>query len=602
MSLQDKRPAPIRQRLLAPVYLRALVRRHEVWLVTLAVLVGALAGFCVWMMTMATRFAHKILFNITGPGRLSGADHIIWWRVLIIPAMGGVILGLFNLNLHRGRRAQPVDPIEANALHGGRMSLRDSCVVGFQTFVSNGCGASVGLEAGFTQLAAAFGARIGAIFRVRREDQRILVGCGAGAAIGAAFHAPMAGSFYAFELILGNYSLANLAPIVVATISAIGVTHILGYETHLLVFPASEVFAWQDVPPIIVLALISALLGIAIMKGVAQAEQVFTRYVFQAWMRPAIAGVIVGCLALVTPTVLSGGHAAMRLVYDGHFTFVVAASFLLFKILASCISIGAGFRGGLFFASLYIGALTGAVFNGILQKASIAVLAPQFAIIVGMAAMATAIIGSPMAMICLALEMTGNFQLAVGVLLANMISMLTVRRLFGYSFATWRFHLRGETIHSALDVSWMRRLNVGGLMRAADAVMAPNTLIGEARARLPLGAACSIVVADESQNYVGIVQSNDLHNLAHPADAPITILAMLGDDFLIPSMNIREAVHVFSIAEADTLAVLASDVDRKCLGILSEKYALKRYAKELDRNRQEWAGEARINRNLPPIL
>lgn len=599
MSLDNHRTRPASQRFLAPLHLRALVRRHEVWLVALAVSVGALAGLCVWLMTLTTRLAHKILFNISGSGRLSGVEHIIWWRVLIIPALGGLVLGLYNWSRHRKRGAQPVDPIEANALHGGRMSVLDSCVVAFQTFLSNGCGASLGLEAGFTQLAAAFGSRIGAAFRVRKEDLRILVGCGAGAAIGAAFNAPMAGSFYAFELILGSYSLANVAPIVVATLSAIGMTHLLGYETQLLTLPAFETFEGQDVPPVIALAVICALLGIVIMKGVAQAELIFQKFVANAWLRPMTGGVVVGCLALYSPTVLSGGHAAMGLVYDGQFTLFVAASFLLVKIIASCVSIGAGFRGGLFFASLYIGALTGDIFHAILRLVGAAHFPPQFAITVGMAAMATAIIGSPMAMVCLALEMTGDFALAIAVLLANVMAMLTVRRLFGYSFATWRFHLRGETIRSALDVSWMRRLNVKSMMRAPDAVMTCDTSIRQARSSIPLGAARGVVVVDAAQNYVGIVQLSDLHHDVHPGDEKIASLTMLQHHFLTLSMNIQEAVHIFSLAEADALAVVESCTDRRLLGILTEKYALRRYAEELDRNRREWAGEARLRRDDP---
>ncbi len=108
------------------------------------------------------------------------------------------------------RRA--VDPIEANALYGGRMSLNDSLIVVAQTMVSNGVGASVGLEAGYTQIGSALASRLGRSFRLRRNDLRLLVGCGAAGAIAAAFNAPLTGAFYAFELVIGTYSLATLAP------------------------------------------------------------------------------------------------------------------------------------------------------------------------------------------------------------------------------------------------------------------------------------------------------------------------------------------------------------------------------------------------------
>ena len=120
--------------------------------------------------------------------------------------------------LARAHLKRPVDPIEANALHGGRMSIRDSLIVALQTIVSNGFGASVGLEAGYTQMVAGIASRLGINFRLRRADLRMLVGCGAAGAIAAAFGAPLTGAFYGFELIIGTYTAATLAPVLTASI------------------------------------------------------------------------------------------------------------------------------------------------------------------------------------------------------------------------------------------------------------------------------------------------------------------------------------------------------------------------------------------------
>ena len=127
-----------------------------------------------------------------------------------------VLLGLALMLLGRWRPAREVDPIEANALHGGRMSLRGSFIVTLQTIWSSGVGASVGLEAGYTQLASGFASWIGQAFRLRRRDLRVLVGCGAAGAIAGAFGAPLGGAFYAFELVIGSYSVTSLAPVGIA--------------------------------------------------------------------------------------------------------------------------------------------------------------------------------------------------------------------------------------------------------------------------------------------------------------------------------------------------------------------------------------------------
>ena len=146
-------------------------------------------------------------------------------RALLVPSLGGLLLGVAFLLLLRWRPAREIDPIEANALHGGRMSFRGSVIVALQTIWSSGVGASVGLEAGYTQLASGLAASLGRGFHLRRADQRIMVGCGAAAAIAGAFGAPLAGAFYAFELVIGGYTPASLTPVGVAAVVGYFVAH-----------------------------------------------------------------------------------------------------------------------------------------------------------------------------------------------------------------------------------------------------------------------------------------------------------------------------------------------------------------------------------------
>src|ERR1700732_1770322 len=188
----------------APRRLRAFVRAHETSLVVLAALVGALGGLVVVAMSAAVDALHVVLFNLEAGDRLSSQLKIDPLRALLVPSLGGLLLGIAFLLLLRWRPAREIDPIEANALHGGRMSFRGSVIVALQTIWSSGVGASVGLEAGYTQLSSGLAASLGRGFHLRRADQRLMVGCGAAGAIAGAFGAPLAGRFYAFELVIGG--------------------------------------------------------------------------------------------------------------------------------------------------------------------------------------------------------------------------------------------------------------------------------------------------------------------------------------------------------------------------------------------------------------
>lgn len=155
--------------------LRAMFRRGELGLVILAVFIGIAAGLLVALIGALSTALHVLVFGVE---RLSSSD-LSGWIVLAGPIIGGIVLGLIIFILSKTRKKPMVDPIEANALHGGRLSLTDSIIVCVQNIVSNGFGASVGLEAGYTQVASGVASKIGIKLKLRRGDMRILVGCGA---------------------------------------------------------------------------------------------------------------------------------------------------------------------------------------------------------------------------------------------------------------------------------------------------------------------------------------------------------------------------------------------------------------------------------------
>ena len=575
----------------APQTLRALVRTNEIWLVALAAVVGVAAGLLVVAMNVGTQVLHELLFRIDSHERLSSAGRLDPLRALLVPSLGGLALGVLGLVVARWwARGRAVDPIEANALLGGRMSLGDSIVVTLQTMLSNGVGASVGLEAGYTQIGSAVASRLGASFRLRRNDLRVLVGCGAAAAIGSAFNAPLTGAFYAFELIIGTYSIGTLAPVVVASILAIAVVRLILGDIGGYSLSIPTTIAPIDYIPVLGLAVLCALVGIAIMRSVTLTEDLFRRSRVPNWLRPAVGGLVVGLLALITPQVLSAGHGALHVGIDAQYPLGYIAMLVVLKSVASAVSLGSGFRGGLFFASLFLGAMLGKLFAAVLAFTANGALPEIVFAVVGMSGLATAIVGGPLTMSFLALESTGSLPMTIAVLVASVISALTVRRTFGYSFATWRFHLRGEAIRSAVDIGWMRNLTVGRMMRRDIRTVRADTTIAAFRRDFPLGATQRVVAVDAAERYAGIVLVPEAHAADSEAQRVGDILHYK-DDILLPNMTVKEAIAVFEAAESDALAVVDGKESRRVLGLLTEQYALRRYSEELDRRRRELSGE-----------
>lgn len=569
--------------------LRALVRASEVGFVLLASFIGVLAGLCVLAMGWATQTLHELIFRIPEGQHLSTTQGIAPALVLAGPALGGLLFGLASWLVFR-KRSQPVDPIEANALHGGRMSLTDSFIVAVQTSASSGVGASVGLEAGYTQIASGLASRIGALFRLRRADLRLLVGCAAGGAIGAAFDAPLTGAFYAFELILGSYSIAAFVPVMAATFTATVTRRMLDPMLTSAQPPMIGSFTAADLPSLILLGIFCGLAGIAVMRGATLIEAGFRRSRVPVFLRPAIGGLGVGALALYSPAVFSAGHGAVHMYLSLEQSLPQIALLLLAKALASSISIGSGFRGGLFFASLLLGVLAGRLYAGGLALVSWGGAAdPTLYALVGMSALAVSIVGGPMTMTLLALEMTGDLKLTLAVLGAAGAASLVTRRLFGFSFATWRFHLRGENIRSAHDIGWLRELTVATLMRLEVPQVEADLPVAEARRKYPPGSTNYLVAVEADGAYAGMVPPA----LLYQEEPPETVRALLRceDRTLLAGTTIRDALALFDEAETDTLAVVADRESRRLVGILSEAHAIRRYGEEVSSRNRELTGE-----------
>ncbi|MGC2776972.1 MAG: chloride channel protein [Bradyrhizobium sp.] len=564
--------------------LRALLRSNEFYLIPLALVIGVATGGIVTVMSLIAQLAHMLIYGIPIDVRLSANAWVNPVIAVTAPALGGLALGIMEWLRRRWKIAPAVDPVEANALRGGRLSMRDSVVVSGQTLVSNGSGASVGLEAGYTQIGAGIASLLGQYLTLRRNDMRLILGCGAAAAIAAAFGAPITGAFYACELIVGVYSVGSAAPILAASLAGALTSQYLAGAPYSIEIQKVGAVGFEQYVALFVLALLVSGIGIVVMRASPAVERLFVR--IPVWLRPAIGGVCVGAMAIVTPQVLAAGHGAMLLDLHREMAVGFIATIIVLKLAACLISLASGFRGGLFFASLFIGSLLGKLFAGLLAMAGVGLaLDPVVAMLTGMATLGVAIVGGPLTMSFLVLEMTRSVDVTAVVLAACIVTSVCVRVLFGHSFSTWRLHLRGEAIRSANDVGWLRNLTVERLMRSDVGKVPTTTTIAACRREFALGTRQAVVVVNNSDDYCGLVSLPDLFSgeLDSIADEiQVVELAKYFDVVLLPEMNVKTAMKIFDDSGAEVLAVLESENSRKVIGFLTESFARRRYVEEID--------------------
>ncbi|HEU5046983.1 MAG TPA: chloride channel protein [Rickettsiales bacterium] len=577
--------------------LQKLLRENQPVQLVLCMTMGVIVGAMTVLLHHLVVLLHGATFMLAPGEHLSNASYINTLRIICVPVLGGVVTGLFFMLLAKINLREIVDPIEANAIHGGRMSLRQSLALLASTLFSNTSGASLGMEAGYTQIGAGLSSWIGKRLNLRREDMRILVAAGAGAAISAAFNAPMAGAFYGFELVLGGYTAAALPQVAVCTIAATLCMRLFSNGEPIFSLPLDVPTIHLGLYPVFILiGLLSGVVGIGTMKLVTFFEHTFRRLAMPDWLRPALGGLALALLALAFPQVLGSGEGAIDNHLHHSWPFFALMGLLAAKMTASAVSIGSGFRGGLFSSSLFLGCILGQLF-GVLSGASSAepsALIDTF-MLVGIGGVSASIVGAPVTIMLLVLEMSGNFSATVAVLVGILFATVVTRYCFGYSFSTWRFHLRGLRITGAQDIGWVNELTMATLMQPGTQTVPSTMTLAALRVLIPAESGKPAFIVDPEGRYIGVADITTIHrtDLNEKVDSiQAGDIAKAKDCFLLPRDNIRRSLELFSSSQQEDLPVLDSADKRRVIGQVSESRMLRRYAQELEARNLAHSGAA----------
>lgn len=574
--------------------LRQTARNDELFLLLLAVVAGAVASVGVIALRELVVLFHHYLYGVPAVEHALQGAVLVWWRPALVLGAGGVVYGLVALLMKRWRPADPLDVIEANALHGGNLPLWDGLIIAFLTVTAVGLGASVGLEAGVTQLGAAAASWMGRRCKMNRTAMRTLVGCGAAAAIAAAFNAPIAGIFYALELVIGGYAVTALVPVAVAAITGTLTAHLMFDVDPIYFIVTPPMLNSADYGLFALLGLLAAGVGVIVMRLATLVEGAFKRARIPGWLRPGIGGLVLATIGYSFPQVLGSGHGALDETLNGDVAIQLLLALLAAKAVASAVSIGSGFRGGLFSASLLLGSVLGSAYWGICFHFFPTHVAVHSAYaVVGIGVVAASVIGAPLTMILLVFETTSDYTMTIGVAIGVMVATVVTRRLFGFSFSTWRFHLRGVPLKGAFDIGRMYDMTVRRILHRDILTVSAGAKLDAVvhallSARQPLA-----FVQREDGTFVGIVDSKELQaKLKEEGQQDVTAEAIAHPQthLLTPDDRLSTAMSLFESTEFEVLAVVKSKIDPRLVGSIHEADLLRCYVEEADRMRREELG------------
>jgi len=542
------------------------------WQITL--LWAALAGFLGAMASMVfsalSEGVHELLTG-SSAGVVESMRHLPWWGCLLVPTLGGAAAGLVLLYGSRLTRSQSsTDYMEAIVIGNGRVPVRASLVKSTAALFSIGSGGSIGREGPMVQLSAVAASLLGRWRLFTGPQLRLLVACGASAGIASAYNAPIAGSFFVAEIILGSIAMESLGPLAVSAVVATLTIRVLTAAQVMYRVPEFQLNSPWEMGPYVLLGLLTGTLAPMFLRSLKQAEEFFLSLRLPIVARLALGGLAVGAIAINVPQVCGNGYSVVVQILNGPVVWKVLLGVVACKWLATMASFGSGAPGGVFTPSLFMGASAGYLFGGAVHAVWPAGAAnPGAFALVGMGAFLSAASRAPVMAVIMLFEMTLSYDIILPLMLCSVIAYYTAKGLAGESL--YSASLRRKAAEEPEPLLPAGR--VSDLMRADPPTIPAAARFAEIARTFLSVRVNNLYVRDDEGRFLGAVSLHDIKPyLGQPELAELVIARdILREDFprIGPDRTLSDALGMFLGFTAERLPVVAPDSGR-LLGSLAK--------------------------------
>jgi len=555
-------------------------------MVVMAVIIGVVGGFgAILFRWLVDVFQGLVLGR--GEHTVDLLAGLPWWRIVLLPVIGGVIVGPLVHFLAREARGHGVpEVIGAIVFRKGIIRPIVAAVKIVASAITIACGGSVGREGPIVQIGAAMASTLGQWFHFSPQRLRTMIGCGAAAGIAATFNAPIAGAFFALEILLRDFAVVTFAPIIVASVIATAVSrHFLG-DTPAFPVPGFEMNGPIELPLYLVLGLVVGLVSLAYVRTLYFAEDRFEKLRFPTPLKPLLGAVPLGLLCIWFPQVYGVGYGSMVEALEGNLDLTLMAILVVVKLVAVCLTLGSGYSGGIFAPALFLGGMTGgacgALANLIWPELNVPVGA--FAM-VGMAAMVGAATGGPLTAILILFEMTGEYRVILPLMLTSVTGALVHRSLLKDSIFTLKFTREGRKLDLGRESAILREYHAEDIMDVN-----PETIVHDASLDVVIQHFLDAdlehyYVTDAAGHLVGRISIHDVKDILHERNLGRVLLAA---DLVTEPASVVYRIDnledcLLHLGQEDTvdLPVLTSEENPVLVGLITRKAILEVYNREV---------------------
>ncbi len=567
---------------------RAKMTEHS-FMVVVALVIGLIGGFGAIAVRAMIKWVSSLSFSGTGTV-LANIVASPWYVKLLAPAVGGCVVGPLIYFLAREAKGHGVPEVmQSILLRGGAIRPRVAFVKALASSITIGSGGSVGREGPIVQIGASLGSSMGQFFRVSSQRMKTFVGCGAAAGIAAAFNAPVAGALFAVEIILGDFGLTQFSPIVISSVMATVVSH--QFEGNFAAFqvPKYQLKSPYELAFYFVLAMICAVIAVVFTKVLYYLEDFFEKKVkVPEYLHPLIGGILIGAMALFFPQVMGVGYDTINDALHGNLVWYLAALLILFKILATSITLGSGGSGGIFAPSLFLGAMAGCFFGTIVHYFFPDITAsPGAYALVAMGGLVAGATHAPITAIIIVFELTSEYQIILPLMITCIISTILSQRIMRESIYTLKLVQRNIHIKNGAETNIMKSIFVKDVFTHHVEPIAAGATFDQVVNHLVSGRDPYAPVLDSRGNMMGMIYLQDLKD--HLFDREMLQNVLIARDIArtdivtaSPDDDCQKVLDILSQRRLDGVAVTEGGAGKKILGMIWRRDILDAYNKEIE--------------------
>jgi len=559
-------------------------------MIIVAIIIGVLAGFA----AIGIRFLIKEISNFSFQGAGNILENIIstpWYWILIIPTVGGLIVGPIIYFLAPEAKGHGVPEVmQAILLKGGNIRPRVAFIKAIASSISIGTGGSVGREGPIIQIGSSLGSMVGQFLRVPSKRMKTLVGCGAAAGIAAAFNAPIAGALFAVEIILMDFAIAQFSPIVISSVIATVVSHTFEGKFAAFVVPRYQLVAPQEIGFYFVLGALAGIVSFLFIKLLYWCEDLFdNKLKLPEYINPAIGGLIIGAIALLFPQIMGVGYDTINNALYGNMVWYIALALIFIKIIATSITLGSGGSGGIFAPSLFMGAMLGFFFGyGVHSLFPDITATPGAYALVAMGGLVAGTTRAPITAIIIVFELTNDYNIILPLMITCIISVILSTKLTRESIYTLKLLMRNIGIKEGMDANIMESLYVKDVLRTEIETISESENFNQVVNRVLKGKSSEFPVVDKNYNVKGIISFYDIKEYFFEKEElkDLLIAADIANSNFetIPlESNCQVALDKMSRSDLEGLPVITSDNGNHLVGYIWRKDIQDAYQKEIER-------------------